>query len=185
MIYLIDTINHIFLNLGLKKIWFMECMAIGGPNGNNPLANLFKNNSTAGLVPKNQTEQVFSTDNTSKSAGRIAQLRAETGDVFGTVGADDVAKTAGANSIASSAIEFNKNIETSALGEPSSVTAINGLVFGEIAASGNSETAFANQQLLLAAKMSQASGISGDFQVSEESANLKKDNELLALVGNA
>lgn len=168
----------------------MECMAIGGPNGNNPLANLFKNNSTAGLVPKNQTEQVFSTeetsvDNTSKLAGRIVQLRAETGDVFGTVGADDVAKTAGANSIASSAIEFNKNIETSALGEPSSVTAINGPVFGEIAASGNSETAFGNQQLLLAAKMSQAAGISGDFQVSEESANLKKDNELLALDGNA
>jgi hypothetical protein len=168
-------------------------MAIGGPSDKNPLANLFKNNSTAGLAPKNQTEQVSSTetetpiDTASKSAGRIAQLRAEAlGDVFGTVGADAVAKTAGASPIASSAIKFNENITaTSALGEPSSVTAIDGPVFGEIAASGNSETAFANQQLLLAAKMSQVGGISGDFQVSEESANLKKDNELLALVGNA
>ena len=170
----------------------MECMAIGGPNGNNPLANLFKNSATAGLAPKNQPQQVSSTetgtpiDTASKSAGRIAQLRAETlGDVFGTVGADAVAKTAGAN-FASSTIKFNENITaTSALGEPSSVTAIDGPVFGEIAAAGNSETAFGNQQLLLAAKMSQVGGISGDFQVSEESANLKKDNELLALVGNA
>jgi hypothetical protein len=166
-------------------------MAIGGPNGNNPLANLFKNNATAGLAPKNQPEQVSSTEETSvdtasKSAGRIAQLRAETlGDVFGTVGADAVAKTAGAS--ASSAINFNQNIgitATSALGEPSSVTAINNSVSKDSATSGNSETAFANQQLLFAAKMSQASGISGDFQVSEESANLKKDNELLELVGN-
>jgi hypothetical protein len=170
----------------------MECMAIGGPNGNNPLANLFKNNATAGLAPKNQTEQVSSTeetsvDNTSKSAGRIAQLRAETlGDVFGTVGADAVAKTAGASPIASSAIKFNENITaTSALGEPSSVTAIDGPVFGEIAASGNFQIASENNSLLRAARLSQAGGISGDFQVSEESANLKKDNELLALVGNA
>ncbi len=167
----------------------MECMAIGGPNGNNPLANLFKNSATAGVAQNNRTDQVSSTetetsiDTASKSAGRIARLRAETlGDVFGTVGADAVAKTAGAN-FASSTI---KGITaTSALGEPSSVTAIDGPVFGEIAAAGNSETAFGNQQLLLAAKMSQVGGISGDFQVSEESANLKKDNELLALVGNA
>ncbi|MFZ4084161.1 MAG: hypothetical protein ACOYK1_01285 [Vampirovibrionia bacterium] len=166
-------------------------MAIGGPN--NPLANLFiKNNATAGLAPKNQTEQVSSTeetsvDNTSKSAGRIAQLRAETlGDVFGTVGADAVAKTAGASSVASSAIKLDNTsgiTATSALGEPSSVTAINNPVFGEIAASGNSETAFANQQLLLAAKMSQAGGISGDFQVSTANAELEKDNRLLASVG--
>ena len=163
-------------------------MAIGGPSGNNPLANLFKNNSTAGIAPKNQTEQVSSTegtsvDNTSKSAGRIAQLRAEAlGDVFGTVGADAVAKTAGASPLSS--IKFNENITaTSALGEPSSVAVIKD--FSEIAADGNPEVAFGNQQLLLAAKMSQAAGISGDFQVSEESSNLKKDNELLALVGNA
>lgn len=164
-------------------------MAIGGPNGNNPLANLFKNNATAGLAPKNQTEQVSSTETETPSdtASKANRLRAEIlGDVFGTVGADAVAKTAGASPIASTAIKFNENITaTSALGEPSSVTAIDGPVFGEIAASGNSETAFANQQLLLTAKMSQAGGISGDFQVSEESANLKKDNELLALVGNA
>ena len=171
-------------------------MAIGGPNSN-PLANLFKNNSTAGLAPKNQTEQVSSTKETSvdnttiksaaNSSERIAQLQKALGaDGFaGTVDFNTLAKTAGASSVASSAIKFNENITaTSALGEPSSVTAINGPVFGEIAASGNSETAFANQQLLFAAKMSQASGISGDFQVSEESANLKKDNELLALVGN-
>jgi hypothetical protein len=170
----------------------MECMAIGGPSGNNPLANLFKN-ATAGIAPKNQTEQVSSTeetsvDNTSKSAGRIAQLRAETlGDVFGTVGADAVAKTAGASPIASTAIKFNETsgiTATSALGEPSSVTAIKDPVFSEIAAGGNPEIAFGNQQLLLAAKMSQANGLSGDFKVSEESANLKKDNEILALVGN-
>ena len=107
-------------------------MAIGGPN--NPLANfLFKNNSTAGLAPKNQTEQVSSTetetpvDTASKSAGRIAQLRAEAlGDVFGTVGADAVAKTAGANSIASSAIKFNGNITATSAPEPSSVEAIDG-----------------------------------------------------------
>jgi hypothetical protein len=171
----------------------MECMAIGGPNGNNPLANLFKNNATSGVAPKNQTEQVSSTeetsvDNTSKSAGRIAQLRAETlGDVFGTVGADAVAKTAGASSpIASTAIKFNETsgiTATSALGEPSSVTAINNPVFGGIAASGNSETAFANQQLLLAANMSQAGGISGDFQVATANAELEKDHRLLASVG--
>jgi hypothetical protein len=168
-------------------------MAIGGPSDKNPLANLFKNNSTAGLAPKNQTEQVSSTetetpiDTASKSAGRIAQLRAEAlGDVFGTVGADAVARTAGASPIASSAIKFNENITaTSALGEPSSVTAIDGPVFGEIAASGNFQIVSENNSLLRAARLSQAGGISGDFQVSEESANLKKDNELLALVGNA
>jgi hypothetical protein len=163
-------------------------MAIGGPNSN-PLANLFKNNSTAGLAPKNQTEQVSSTeetsvDNTSKSAGRIAQLRAETlGDVFGTVGADAVAKTAGASPIASSAIKFNENITaTSVLGEPSSVTAIDGPV-GAFATNGNPEIAFGNQQLLLAAKRSQAAGISGDFQVATANAELEKDHRLLASVG--
>lgn len=169
-------------------------MAIGGPNGNNPSANLFiKNNSTTGVAQNNQTYQVSSVDNiTSKSAAnsseRIAQLRAETlGDVFGTAGPDAVAKTAGASSVDSSAIKLDNTsgiTATSDLGGPSSVTAINGPVFGEIAAGGNSEIAFANQQLLLAAKVSQVGGISGDFQVSEESANLKKDNELLALVGN-
>jgi hypothetical protein len=166
-------------------------MAIGGPNGNNPLANLFKYNSTAGVTSKNQPQEVSSTEETSvdtaskSSSERIANLRAEAlGDVFGTVGADAVAKTAGANPIASSAIKFNENIGISALGEPSSVTAIDGPV-SALATNGNPEIAFGNQQLLLAAKMSQAGGISGDFQVSEESANLKKDNELLALVGNA
>lgn len=173
----------------------MECMAIGGPNGNNPLANLFKNSATAGLAPKNQPQQVSSTetetpiDTASKSAGRIAQLRAETlGDVFGTVGADAVAKTAGANSVAFSTINFNKTsgiTATSALGEPSSVTAIDGPVFGEIAAGGNPQIAFGNQQLLLAAKMSQANGLSGDFQVANANATTEKDNGLLALVGNA
>jgi hypothetical protein len=168
----------------------MECMAIGGPSGNNlfNLNNLFKN---AGVASKNQAEQVSSTEETSvdtanKSSGRIAQLRAETlGDVFGTVGADAVARTAGASPLSS--IKFNGNAgitETSALGEPSSVTAIKDPVFSEIAAGGNPEIAFGNQQLLLAAKMSQAAGLDGDFQVSEESANLKKDNEILALVGN-
>ena len=117
-------------------------MAIGGPSGNNPfdLSKLFN----AGVAPKNQTEQVSSTeetsvDNTSKSAGRIAQLRAEAlGDVFGTVGADAVAKTAGASPIASSAIKFNETsgiTATSALGEPSSVAVIKD--FSEIAAGGN------------------------------------------------
>jgi hypothetical protein len=171
----------------------MECMAIGGPNGNNPLANLFKNNATSGVAPKNQTEQVSSTgtdtsSDTAKSAGRIAQLRAETlGDVFGTVGADAVAKTAGASPIASSAIKFNENITaTSALGEPSSVTAIDGPVFGEIAASGNSETAFANQQLFRLAQLNQTDGLDkSDFQVAKANATTEKDNGLLALVGNA
>jgi hypothetical protein len=169
----------------------MECMAIGGPNGNNPLANLFKNNATSGVAPKNQTEQVSSTgtDTSSDTASKANRLRAEIlGDVFvrTVVGADDLAKTAGAG--ASTEINFNQNTgitATSALGEPSSVTAINNSVSKDSATSENSATAFANQQLLLAAKMSQAGGISGDFQVSEESANLKKDNELLALVGNA
>jgi hypothetical protein len=166
-------------------------MAIGGPNGNNPLANLFKYNSTAGVTSKNQPQEVSSTEETSvdtaskSSSERIANLRAEAlGYVFGTVGADAVAKTAGANPIASSAIKFNENIGISALGEPSSVTAIKDPVFGEIAASGNSETAFANQQLLFAARLSQAGGLSGDFEVSKENSNLKKDNELLALVSS-
>lgn len=172
----------------------MECMAIGGPNGNNPLANLFKYNATAGVAPKNQPEEVSTEtettiDTASKSSERIAQLRAEAlgADGFvGTVGADALAKTAGASPLSS--IKFNGNAgitETSALGEPSSVTAIKDPVFSEIAASGNSETAFANQQLLFAARLNQAAGLDGDFQVSEENSNLEKDNQLLALVGNA
>jgi hypothetical protein len=170
----------------------MECMAIGGPNGNNPLANLFKNNATSGVAPKNQTEQVSSTgtdtlSDTAKSAERIAELRAKATDGFsGTVDFNTLARTAGASPIASSATKFNETsgiTATSALGEPSSVTAINNPVFGGIAASGNSETAFANQQLLLAAKMSQAGGISGDFQVATANAELEKDHRLLASVG--
>jgi hypothetical protein len=167
-------------------------MAIGGPNGNNPSANLFiKNNSTTGVAQNNQTDQVSSVDNiTSKSAAnssqRIAQLQnALCADGFsGTVDFNTLAKTAGASPIASSAI---KGITpTSPLGKPlSSVTAIDGPVFGEIAAGGNSEIAFANQQLFRLAQLNQTDGLDkSDFQVSEESANLKKDNELLALVGN-
>lgn len=163
-------------------------MAIGGPN--NPLANLFKNNSTAGLAPKNQTEQVSSTETETPidTASKAERLRAEIlGDVFKTAGPNDVAKTAGASPIASSAIKFNETsgITATSAPEPSSVEAIDNLFSKENAAGGNPEIAFGNQQLLLAAKMSQTAGISGDFQVSEESANLKKDNELLALVGNA
>jgi hypothetical protein len=174
----------------------MECMAIGGPNGNNPLANLFKYNSTSGLAPKNQPEQVSSTeetsvDNKSKSAetlsGRITDLQKTLGaDGFGgIVDSNTVAKTAGASPLSLTKLDKTSGItETSTLGEPSSVTAIKDPVFSEIAASGNSETAFANQQLLFAARLSQAGGLNGDFQVSEENSNLKKDNELLALVGN-
>ena len=172
----------------------MECMAIGGPSGNNPLANLFiKNNSTTGVAQNNQTDQVSSTetetkiDSASKLAGRITQLRTETlGDVFVKVDPNKLI-IAGDLDVASplSSINFNQNTGISALGEPSSVTAINNPVFGEIATSENSATTLGNQQLLLATKTSQTVGISGDFQVSEESANLKKDNELLALVGNA
>lgn len=171
----------------------MECMAIGGPS-NNPLADLFKYNSSSGVAPKNQAEEVSSTetptkiDSASKSSERIAQLRAEalgTDGFGGVVDSNTVEKTAGASSVGS--IKFDKTAgiaELSALGEPSSVTAINNPAFSEIATSGNSVITVANQQLLLAAKMSQAGGISGDFQVSEESANLNKGNELLALVGN-
>ena len=167
-------------------------MAIGGPNGNNlfNLNNLFKN---AGVASKNQPEQVSSTEETSvdtanKSSGRIAQLRAETlGDVFGKVGAPELEKTAGASPIASTAIKFNETsgiTATSALGEPSSVTAIKDPVFSEIAAGGNTIIASENNSLLRAARLSQAAGLDGDFQVSAEIANLKKDNEILALVGN-
>ncbi len=171
-------------------------MAIGGPN--NPLANLFKNNSTAGLAPKNQTEQVSSTEETptdtaSKSAAnsseRIAQLQNTLGpDGFGKVDPNklriaglDVASPLGS-------IKFNGNpssiTETSAPRQPSSVAAIDGPV-GAFATNGNPEVDLGNRRLLFAARLSQAGGISGDFQVSEESAKLKKDNELLALVGNA
>jgi hypothetical protein len=169
----------------------MECMAIGGPNGNNPLANLFKNNATSGVAPKNQTEQVSSTgtdtsSDTAKSAERIAELRAKATDGFsGTVDFNTLARTAGASPIASSATKFNETsgiTATSALGEPSSVTAIDGPV-GAFATNGNPEIAFGNQQLLLAAKMSQAGGISGDFQVATANAELEKDHRLLASVG--
>jgi len=170
----------------------MECMAIGGPS-NNPLADLFKYNSSSGVAPKNQPEEVSSTetptkiDSASKSSERIAQLRAEalgTDGFGGIVDSNTVAKTAGASSVGSIKLDKTAGIaELSALGEPSSVTAINNPAFSEIAASGNSETAFANQQLLLAAKMSQAGGINGDFQVSTANAELKEDNRLLASVG--
>jgi hypothetical protein len=172
-------------------------MAIGVSGGNNPfdLSKLFKN---AGVAQDNQTGKVSSTKtetpvDTANLAARIAaqsaQLRPKATDGFGgIVDADAVAKTAGAfgaSPIASSAIEFNKNIGISALGEPSSVTAIDGPVFGGIAASENFQIASENNSLLRAARLSQASGLNGGFEVSEANANLEKGNELLALVGNA
>lgn len=161
-------------------------MAIGGPSGNNPLADLFKYNSTAGVAQNNQTEKVPSTeetsvDNTSKSAGRIAQLRAEAlGDVFKTAGPNDVAKTAGASPINLTKLDKTPGItEVSALGEPSSVAAI-GVPVRPFVTDGNPEVAFGNQQLLLAAKMSQAAGISNDgFQVATANAELEGYNRLL------
>ncbi|MFM7458084.1 MAG: hypothetical protein ACKO3R_05435 [bacterium] len=170
-------------------------MAIGGPNGNNlfNLNNLFKN---AGVAPKNQPNEVSSTSEVetpseagsklSGVAAHAARLRAQIEDGF--AGRVDPNKEiiAGLKVATSTAIKFNENITaTSALGEPSSVTAIKDSVFSEIAAGGNPEITFGNQQLLLAAKISQAGGITGDFQVSQESANLEENNKLLALVGNA
>jgi hypothetical protein len=158
-------------------------MAIGGPN--NPLANLFKNNSTAGLAPKNQTEQVSSTEtkNTaSESAGRIAQLRAEAlGDVFGTVGADAVAKTAGASPIASSAIKFNENITaTSALGKPSSVAAIDGPGVVAATTNDNAQLKLDTTRLASLANGSNARTVEGDFNVSAENTSLADNNTALA-----
>jgi hypothetical protein len=174
----------------------MECMAIGGPSDKNPLlANLF-NNSTFGVAPKNQTKKASSTEtettiDTANLAARIAaqsaQLRPKATDGFGgIVDADAVAKTAGASPINLTKLDKTPGItEVSALGEPSLFTALKDPAFGEIAASGNFQIASENNSLLRAARLSQAAGISGDFQVSEEGANLKKGNELLALVGNA
>jgi hypothetical protein len=167
-------------------------MAIGGPS-NDSLAKLFKNNYPTGVAQNNQTEQVSSTEtkNTaSESAGRIAQLRAEAlGDVFGTVvGANAVAKTAGASPINLTKLDKTPGItEVSALGEPSSVTAIDGPVFGGIAASGNFQIASENNSLLRAARLSRAAGLDdgGGFKGFTATANakLEEDNRLLALVG--
>jgi hypothetical protein len=171
-------------------------MAIGGPSGNNlfDLSKLFKND---GVAPNNQTEKVSSTetetpiDTASKSAGRIAQLRAEAlGDVFGTVvGANAVAKTAGASPINLTKLDKTPGItEVSALGKPSSLTAIDGPVFGGIAASGNFQIASENNSLWRAARSSQAAGLDdgGGFKGFTATANaeLEGDNRLLlALVG--
>jgi hypothetical protein len=169
-------------------------MAIGGPN--NPLANLFKNNYPTGVAQNNQTGQVSSTEEktpleTAKNSfERIAELRAKATDGFGgIVDSNTVAKTAGAfgaSPIASSAIKFNENITaTSVLGEPSSVAAIDGPVFGEIAAGGNPEVAFGNQQLLLAVKRSQAAGLDdgGGFKGFTATANAELEGYNRLLVG--
>ena len=158
-------------------------MAIGVSGGNNPidLSKLFN----AGVAPKNPTEQVSSTETETPvdTASKAKRLRAEIlGDVFKTAGPNDVAKTAGASPIASSAIKFNETsgiTEVSALGEPSSVAAI-GVPVRPFVTDGNPEVAFGNQQLLLAAKMSQAAGLDkSDFQVATANAELEGYNRLL------
>ena len=165
-------------------------MAIGVSGGNNPF-DLRKLNN-AGVAQNNQTGEVSSTetetpvDTASKLSGVAGRLRAQISgpDGFGKVDPNKLIIAGLDVASPSSSIKFNGNITaTSAPRQPSLVEAIKD--FSEIAAGGNPEITFGNQQLLLAAKMSQAAGISGDFQVSEESANLKRDNELLALVGNA
>ena len=157
-------------------------MAIGVSGGNNPidLSNLFKN---AGVAPRNQPQQVSSTETETPidTASKAERLRAEIlGDVFKTAGPNDVAKTAGASPINLTKLDKTPGItEVSALGEPSSVAAI-GVPVRPFVTDGNPEVAFGNRQLLLAAKMSQAAGISNDgFQVATANAELEGYNRLL------
>jgi hypothetical protein len=168
-------------------------MAIGVSGGNNPIdfSNLFKN---AGVAPKNQPEQVSSTGTETRvddTASKAERLRAEIlgADVFGTAGPNTVAKTAGASPINLTKLDKTPGItEVSALGGPSSVTAIDGPVFGGIAASGNFQIASENNSLWRAARLSQAAGLDdgGGFKGFTATANaeLEGDNRLLlALVG--
>lgn len=158
-------------------------MAISGPSGNNPLPNLY----ATGLAPKNRPEQVSPTEKTSvdNTTSKAERLREEIlGDGFvGRVNTDALLKTAGA-SPASSAINFNEKITaTSALGEPSSVTAITDPGVGESATLGNTEIAFGHNSLLRAARLSRAGGISGDFNFSTANEELAVNNKRLASVG--
>jgi hypothetical protein len=176
----------------------MECMAIGVSGGSNPfnLNDWFKN---AGIAPKNQTtEQASSTEETptdtaSKSAAnsseRIAQLQNTLGaDGFGKVDPNklripglDVASPLGS-------IQFNENAgitATSALGEPSSVGAIDNLFSKENAGGGNPEVYSGNQGLFFAARLSRAAGLDdgGGFKGFTATANAELEGYNRLLVG--
>ena len=161
-------------------------MAIGVSGGNNPIdfSNLFKN---AGVAPKNQPEQVSSTGTETRvddTASKAERLRAEIlgADVFGTAGPNTVAKTAGANSIASSTIKFNENITaTSALGQSSSVEAIGGPEVVAATTNDNARLKLETTKLANLANKYNARTVDGDFfDVSAENTSLADNNTALA-----
>jgi|694.fasta_scaffold00007_51 hypothetical protein len=169
-------------------------MAIGGPSDKNPL-NLFKYNSASGVAPKNQPEQVSSTEETptdtaSKSAAnsyeRIAQLQntlGADGFVGRKVGPADLAKTAGANPLGS--IKFNGNppsiTETSAPREPSSVEAIGGPEVVAATTNDNARLKLETTKLANLANKYNARTVDGDFfDVSAENTSLADNNTALA-----
>ena len=171
----------------------MECMAIGGSSNNPLLANLFTNNSTSGLAQKNQTEKASSTetdtssDTAKSSAERIAELRAKATDGFGTVDFNTLARTKApaASPIASTEINFNQNIgitATSALGEPSSVTAINDPKVVAATTNDNAQLKLETTLLASLANRSNARTVDGDFNVSEANTSLANDHDILARV---
>jgi hypothetical protein len=168
----------------------MECMAIGGPSGNNPSFDLRKLFNNAGVAQNNQTEKVSSTgketpvDTASKSAAnsseRIAQLQKTLGPdgLVGTVDFNTLEKTAGANSIASS--KFNGNITaTSAPRQPSSVEAIGGPGVVAATTTYNAQLKLDTTRLASLANGSNAQTIEGDFNVSTANAELEEYNRLL------
>ena len=176
----------------------MECMAIGGPNGNNPLANLFiKNNSTTGVAQNNQTDQVSSTEETSvdnitsksaaNSSERIAQLQKALGaDGFaGRVDSNTLAriKAPGASPIASTtAIKFNETsgITATSAPEPSSVEAIGGPEVVAATTNDNAPLKLETTKLANLANGSDARTVKGDFNVSEANTSVANDNNVLA-----
>ena len=173
-------------------------MAVGGPNNNNPLTNLFRYNNAAKnnseLVnnnpPVSETEETgnVNTNDTNRAAQIAARLRAEAGDSFGgVVGLDKLSSTKGADSVNKTSPVSNslEIAELSELGEPSSVTAVNNLVSTNAALNGNPDVAFGNSQLLMAARMVKPiSDPESGFNVESANSSLKNENELLALVGN-
>jgi len=172
-------------------------MAIGGPSGSDPLANLFnKYNSASGVAPKNQPEQVSSTketptDTASQSAAnsseRIAQLQKTLGaaDGFGgIVDSNTLARTKapGASPIASTtAIKFNETsgITPTSAPEPSSVAAIDGPGVVAATTNYNAQLKLDTTRLASLANGSNAQTIEGDFNVSTANAELEGYNRLL------